>query len=266
VRNRRSVSIAMFGCEAVFHLAYVQGTQTFYSKPKDVIDVALKGVMNVLETCETQGRKQLFLVSSSEVYQVPPEGYFPTAEDVPLTVPDVTNPRYSYGGGKIASEVAAFAYADLLDRLVVIRPHNIYGPDMGWEHVIPEFAKRMYELPAPDFLGRVHDFPIQGSGHETRSFCHILDCIKAMEVLLHRGEHRTVYHVGNPEEVTIATLAKKIAARAGHTINIQPSEAPKGSPARRLPDISRLKALGYRPTVDLDMGLPGTLDWYRDHA
>jgi hypothetical protein len=56
-------------------------------------------------------KPDLFLVSSSEVYQNPPAGMFPTDETVPLSVPDVTNPRYSYGGGKIASEIATLAYA-----------------------------------------------------------------------------------------------------------------------------------------------------------
>jgi nucleoside-diphosphate-sugar epimerase len=74
----------------------VQGTQTFYADPKDVIDVALTGMMNVLHACEKRGKKpDLILVSSSEVYQNPPEGMFPTDETVPLSVPDVTNPRYS---------------------------------------------------------------------------------------------------------------------------------------------------------------------------
>jgi nucleoside-diphosphate-sugar epimerase len=136
----------------IWHLAYVQGTQTFYADPKDVIDVALRGIMNVLGACEAAGKPDLILVSSSEVYQEPPAGMFPTDETVPLSVPDVTNPRYSYGGGKIASEIATLAYsqAGMLNRAVIVRPHNIYGPDMGFEHVIPEFAVRMMDI----LLGR----------------------------------------------------------------------------------------------------------------
>ena len=121
------------------------------------------GIMNVLERCEEQAERtpELFLVSSSEVYQNPPEGMFPTDETVPLSVPDVTNPRYSYGGGKIASELATLAYAQagILSRAVIVRPHNIYGPDMGNEHVIPEFAERMMALPADEhrFRSRERD-------------------------------------------------------------------------------------------------------------
>jgi nucleoside-diphosphate-sugar epimerase len=142
------VLCAIGGCDVVWHLAYVQGTQTFYADPKDVIDVALLGIINVLRSCELQGGKDLILVSSSEVYQNPPAGMFPTDETVPLSVPDVTNPRYSYGGGKIASELAALAYAQAgaVNRAVIVRPHNVIGPDMGEDHVVPQLARRVQAL------------------------------------------------------------------------------------------------------------------------
>jgi len=192
---------------------------------------------------------------------------FPTGETVPLSVPDVTNPRYSYGGGKIASEIATLAYAQagVLGRAVIVRPHNIYGPDMGHDHVIPQFAERMLALPpwieAPDTQ---HPFPIQGTGRETRSFCYIDDCIDGLMVLLERGEDRNVYHLGNPaEEHTIAALAHLVAERYVRHIEVVPGELPKGSPTRRLPDIGRMAALGYSPTRSLADGLEPTLDWYK---
>jgi nucleoside-diphosphate-sugar epimerase len=262
IRNPFAVEDAIENVDAVWHLAYVQGTQTFYADPKDVIDVALRGVMNVLSACETMDTPELFLVSSSEVYQNPPEGMFPTDETVPLSVPDVTNPRYSYGGGKIASELACLAYAQagIPERVVIVRPHNIYGPDMGNEHVIPEFANRMMALPFSD-----DRFRIQGTGEETRSFCHISDCIDGLMVLYERGENENVYHLGNPnEEYMISELAHEVAACFGREIRVMPGELPKGSPTRRLPDIRKMAALGYEPKVSLAQGLPATVKWYAD--
>jgi UDP-glucose 4-epimerase len=248
--------------DVVWHLAYVQGTQTFYADPKDVIEVALKGIMNVLGACDGQ---DFFLVSSSEVYQNPPEGMYPTDETVPLSVPDVTNPRYSYGGGKIASELATLAYAQagLLNRAVIVRPHNIYGPDMGHEHVIPEFAERMME--------RIRtgnpEFKIQGSGRETRSFCYIDDCVDGLMVLLENAEDRQVYHLGNPaEEHAIAGVASQIASWFGCEIDIVPGELPKGSPTRRAPDIGKMRALGFEPKWGLREGLAETLPWYASNS
>ena len=108
--------------------------------------MAVRGITNVLAACESQQVRDLLLVSSSEAYQVPT--VVPTPETVPLSVPDPLNPRYSYGGGKIISELMAIAWAQtgVLDRLTIARPHNVYGPDMGCGHVIPEFAIRMNRL------------------------------------------------------------------------------------------------------------------------
>jgi nucleoside-diphosphate-sugar epimerase len=264
IRDRDTVWDAVYGADVIWHLAYVQGTQTFYAEPKDVIDVALRGIMNVLSGCTAS--QDLILVSSSEVYQNPPEGMYPTDETVPLSVPDVTNPRYSYGGGKIASELATLAYAQagLLNRAVIVRPHNIYGPDMGHEHVIPEFAERMLQLKKTG----AHLFPIQGTGQETRSFCYIDDCIDGLMVLLDKGEDRNVYHLGNPaEEHTISELADRMAEWFGFEfVTIQPGELPKGSPTRRAPNIGKMRALGFDPKWGLREGLAQTLPWYASNS
>jgi nucleoside-diphosphate-sugar epimerase len=261
IRSPAVVHDAVKPADVIWHLAYVQGTQTFYADPKDVIDVALRGIMNVLGACELRAKKpDLILVSSSEVYQEPPAGMFPTDETVPLSVPDVTNPRYSYGGGKIASEIATFAYsqAGILGRAVIVRPHNVYGPDMGFEHVIPEFAVRMTEITPPD-----RRFKIQGSGKETRSFCHISDCVDGLMLAWEKGADRNVYHLGNPsEEYAIEDVAHLVASQFGREIDVIPGALPKGSPTRRLPDISKLQALDYEPRITLAQGVTETVVWY----
>src|SRR5260370_36791007 len=102
----------------------------------------------------------------------------PTNETVPLAVPDPLNPRYSYGGGKILSELMCVAWArsGVFDRLIIARPHNVIGPDMGREHVLPEFAIRMNPLvqgyPSPSAL----PFRILGAGPATRACYYIDDC------------------------------------------------------------------------------------------
>jgi nucleoside-diphosphate-sugar epimerase len=262
IRDRGAVARAAEDCDTIFHLAYVQGTQTFYSEPRLVMDVALNGITNVLHACEKQGGKDLLLVSSSEVYAIPPEGFTPTDETVPLSVPDVCNSRYSYGGGKIACELAALAYADVNKRTVIIRPHNVYGADMGEEHVIPQMARRMQGLVDGE------DFGILGTGEETRCFCYVDDCVDAFMGLLDKGDDRNVYHVGNPyREITMRQLARLIAEHYGvQIVSVVPSELPQGSPPRRLPDISKLQALGFDPKWPLWQGIVPTLDWYREAA
>src|SRR5512132_2752640 len=142
IRDAAGVDAAMRGIDEVHHLAFVNGTATFYSAPDLVLDVGVKGIVNVIDACRRHGVGQLILASSSEVYQTPPR--VPTDESAPLSVPDVLNPRYSYGGGKLISELMAINFGrKYFERVLIFRPHNVYGPDMGWEHVVPQFALRL---------------------------------------------------------------------------------------------------------------------------
>ena len=84
-------------------------------------------------------------------------------------------------------------------------------------------------------------------------------------VMREKGEHLGIYHVGTTEEISIADLARRMAAIAGREIVLEASTVLAGSTPRRCPDISKLAALGYRPRVRLDDGLPPTLKWYWDH-
>jgi nucleoside-diphosphate-sugar epimerase len=267
IRDPGAVVAAMHGCDSVAHLAYLNGTAVFYSEPRQVLDVAVSGMLNVLKACEQAGCGDMLLVSSSEAYQV--ASVVPTPETVPLTVPDVSNSRYSYGGGKIACELMAMAWArtGVLDRLIVARPHNVYGPDAGVDHVIPMFCLRMGKLAAEQPEG-VIGFPIQGTGLETRSFVWIGDCTDQLVLLLDRapgGQH--VYHVGNMDERTIASVAGDVAAEYGRVIKVVPGALPKGAPPRRLPDTGKICALGYPgPTMPFADGLARTVSWYKAHG
>jgi nucleoside-diphosphate-sugar epimerase len=263
VRDSRSVKDAIRGADCVCHLAYVNGTEYFYSKPELVLDIAVKGMINVLDACVEHGVHELVLASSSEVYQTPPT--IPTPENVPLCVPDVLNPRYSYGGGKLISEVMVVNYGrKFFKRAVIFRPHNAYGPDMGQEHVIPQFIMRMAAL-IEESRGRsdVIDFPIQGMGSETRAFVYISDLIEGVVRVLEKGEHLGIYHIGTDVETSVADLAVSVAHCFGRKIRVVPGDLRSGGPLRRCPDITRMRGLGYRPRVTLAEGLAATVDWYR---
>jgi nucleoside-diphosphate-sugar epimerase len=258
------VEAALRGIDEVHHLAFVNGTATFYSAPDLVLDVGVKGIVNVIDGCRRHGVGRLILASSSEVYQSPPQ--VPTDESVPLIVPDPLNPRLSYGAGKIISEMMVINCGRKhFERALIFRPHNIYGPDMGFDHVIPQFALRLKRAIDAQARGPL-PFPIQGSGAETRSFCHVDDLVRGVMVMREQGEHLNIYHIGTTEEISIADLARRTAAIAGREIALVPSAVLAGSTPRRCPDISKLAALGYSPRVTLDDGLPPTLKWYWDHA
>ena len=262
IRDAAAVDAAMRGIEEVHHLAFVNGTATFYSAPERVLDVGVKGIVNVIDCCRRRGIGHLVLASSSEVYQSPPR--VPTDESAPLVIPDPFNPRLSYAAGKIISEMMVINHGRKhFERVLIFRPHNVYGPDMGLDHVIPQFAMQLKQTAS---AGGAAGFPIQGSGEETRSFCHVDDLVAGVMVMRERGEHLGIYHIGTAEEVTIADLARRMAAIAGREIVIEPSAVLAGSTPRRCPDISKLRALGYEPRVLLDEGLPPTIKWYLDYA
>ena len=103
IRDPAVVDRAMRGVEEVHHLAFINGTATFYSAPERVLDVGVKGVVNVIDSGRRHGIASLVLASSSEVYQSPP--HVPTDETAPLVIPDPLNPRLSYAAGKIIREM-----------------------------------------------------------------------------------------------------------------------------------------------------------------
>ena len=180
--------------DAVIHLAYINGTKNFYDEPVKVLDIAVKGIINVLDGCIKNNVKELYLASSSEVYQTPNK--IPTSEKEPLKIPDVYNPRFSYGGGKILTELMGINYGrKFFNKLIIFRPHNVYGPNMGYDHVIPEFIQRIEKIK------KNNKFMIKGSGNETRSFIFIKDFIDAFDLVLKKGKHLNIYNIGTKEQI-----------------------------------------------------------------
>lgn len=264
VRDADAVADAARGVDSILHLAFINGTEFFYDRPELVLDVGVRGMLSVVDACRKHNIPELVLASSSEVYQTPPT--VPTDEAVPLSIPDVLNPRYSYAGGKLISELIAINYGRTgFERVMIFRPHNVYGPDMGWEHVLPQFALRMRELVRQYPQGRI-PFKIQGDGSQTRSFVHIDDFVAGVMCMLERGEHLGLYHIGSMEELSVGDVARRVGRYFGKEIDLVTSEAPPGGTPRRCPDIAKLAALGYMPRIDFDHGLPSLVDWYVQHA
>ena len=262
IRDAATVDRACAGVDVVCHLAYINGTEFFYSKPDLVLDVAVKGFVNVIDSAIRHRVPELLVMSSSEVYHEP--AVVPTDERVTLSIPDCLNPRYSYAAGKILHEVMAVNYGRHFRRVVIVRPHNVYGEDMGGEHVIPQFVSRMRALlPHPaDPL----PFSIQGTGLQTRSFVYVDDFIDGVMIVLDRGEHLGIYHVGTLEEVTIESLARLVAEQFGRPIKIVPGPPADGGTNRRCPDITKIMKLGYRPQYTLREALPRVVRWYDAHT
>lgn len=262
VRDEQALERAFSGAQVVMHLAAINGTENFYKRPELVLDVGLRGALAVVNAGRSAGVPDLVVASTAEVYQTP--SVVPTPETIALTLPDSLNPRYSYGGSKIVSELIAFNYArDHYDRVQVFRPHNVYGPDMGWKHVLPQFITRAISGSEAN-TGSV-PFEIQGDGTETRAFCFVDDIVEGILTMYANGGHRAIYHIGNDEEVTILELARRVGEALEVELDIQPGPAAAGGTPRRCPDISKMRNLGYQPRVNLEEGLRRTVRWYAEH-
>jgi nucleoside-diphosphate-sugar epimerase len=260
IRDADLVQKACRGVDSIIHLAYINGTEYFYKYPELVLEVAVKGMINIVDGCIKENVKELVLASSSEVYQTADK--IPTDETARLVIPDVMNPRYSYGGGKIISELLAINYGrKKIDKVMIFRPHNIYGPDMGWEHVIPQFALRMKDICNKTDEKKI-DFPIQGNGTQTRAFCYIDDFIDGLMLVLEKGEHLNIYHIGTQEEISIRDVAIEIGKFYNREVILNEGKDAKGATNKRCPDISKLKKMGYSPKILFKQGLKTTVGWY----
>ncbi len=247
IRNKKSLKKAIRNTDAVIHLAYINGTKYFYSKPDLVLDIAVKGMINIIDLCIKNKVKELYLASSSEVYQTPIK--VPTDESEPLKIPNILNPRYSYGGGKILTELMGIHYGKkFFKKLIIFRPHNVFGANMGRQHVIPEFISRFKSLKGTKFK-------IQGSGNEIRSFIYIKDFIKAFDLVLTKGKHLNIYNIGTSERIKIKNLAYKMSNIYKKKIKLYKTSLTKGSTKIRVPNISKITKLGFKPRYNLNKAL-----------
>ena len=248
----------------IYHLAAINGTKYFYEKPYEVLRVNILSLMNLIEWINPSNCGKFVFTSSSEAYAgtinkiSDIERYIPTEENIPLSIDDVFNARFSYGGSKIIGELLVINYFRKINvAFSIIRYHNIYGPRMGYEHVIPEFLVKCYKNENP--------FNIFG-GEETRAFCYISDAVNATELVMQNQNcNNEILHVGNSnEEIKIIDLAKKVLNYFNLTTSINIKSAPKGCVMRRCPNIEKLKNnTGYLPKISLDKGIELSDLWYK---
>jgi UDP-glucose 4-epimerase len=242
--------------DIVFHLAAINGTKYFYEIPEKVLEVNVQGTLNLVKWMKNTSVKRIFLASSSEVYGFPQT--FPTSEQEPLVIPDPKNPRFSYSSSKMIGETIVINFAKNLGiDYTIARFHNVYGPHMGFEHVMPEFIRKCVKN---------EQFLIQGNGTDSRSFCYILDAINGILLIsTHDDARNEIFNIGTSEEISISDLIKSLEKIHGRKIIPIPTNFENSGTSRRLPDITKLTKLGYAPKFSLSEGLEKTYFWYKKY-
>ena len=245
----------------VYMLASVVGVDYVNQMPHEIIRINTALIYNTLEWLRISKCGKVVFTSTSECYAGTIEAFnyeIPTSEKVPLTIQDISHPRFTYAVTKMLGESGFIQYANKLEfECTIVRYHNVYGQRMGFKHVIPHLVQR--------FLNAENPFKIYGAD-QTRAFNHIDDAVNGTILAMEKGSNGEIYHIGTQEEITIKELIKYTGELMGFKGEYIDAPTYPGSVARRCPDISKAKKdLGYEPKVKWKDGLKDTINWYVDY-
>lgn len=247
----------------VYMLASVVGVKYTEEMPDEIIRINTLLILNTLEWLKQSSCEKVLFTSTSECYAGTIEAFgydIPTPEDIPLCIEDITHPRFTYAVTKMLGESGFVQYASKHGfDCSIVRYHNIYGPRMGFKHVIPQVTQRFYEGEDP--------FKIYGYD-QTRAFCYIDDAVRAtIQTMESENTNGEILHIGNmDDELKIEQLIKYMGDLHGFDGQFDLVKAPSGSVSRRCPDISKVQnLLGYEPKVNWKTGVQNTYDWYIDY-
>lgn len=237
-----------YAIDAIFHMAAIVGVRYVSENPYKTVRDNCLSTFNVIDFALRTKPRAFVFASSSENYASGVERgivTIPTPEEVPLIISDILLPRWSYAASKIAGESAVWHASRMGSfKPVIIRFHNVYGPRMKSTHVIPELIDRVKK--------RLNPFPVYGH-NQTRSFLFIEDAGRA--VLMAANGQEGIYNVGSSKEVAISDLLKLIFDLVDFHPQVEEHPAPPGSVCRRLPDVAKIKKLGFFETVSLEQGI-----------
>ena len=253
--------------------ARVGGIHANHTYPAEFIHQNLVIECNVIHAAHLAGVQRLLFLGSSCIY--PKHAPQPIPEEALLTGPlEPTNEPYAIA--KIAGIKLCESYNRQYGRdYRSVMPTNLYGPGDNFHpdnaHVIPALLRRFHEAARRGDEAVV----VWGTGAPRREFLHVDDmaaaCVHVMELdeaayASQTEPMRSHLNVGTGQDVTIAELARAIARVTGFEGRIVfDASKPDGTP-RKLLDITRIRALGWQPTIGLEEGLRSAYAWFREHA
>lgn len=240
--------------DEIYNLACPASPVHYQHDPVQTTKTSVHGAINMLGLAKRLGAK-IFQASTSEVYGDPavhpqPEGYWGNVNPIGI--------RSCYDEGKRCAETLFFDYHRLHQlEIKVARIFNTYGPRMHHAdgRVVSNFIVQAL---------RGEPITIYGDGTQTRSFCFVDDLVEGFLRLMSTGPEVTgPVNLGNPGEFTMLELAEKVIRLTKSNSQIEFRPLPQDDPRQRKPNIELAKnALGWEPTVDLEMGLKRTIDYF----
>jgi len=249
------------GVKYIFHLAGSVGVQNINQNPLDAFLNNILTCKNIVRfNSKIKGKSKIILFSTSEVYSPlikKNKVKFPIKEVNDIIIENKVIPRDSYYLSKIFNEkLVQLSKSNYL----IIRPHNIYGPRMGYSHVIPELIKKLF-LEKKKITKKSLVF----SPHHQRAFCYIDDAVEQIVSLtLNPKTNNQIFNIGNMnQEIKIIDLAKKLKNLVFQKSNLVRGGVTKGSPIRRVPNMKKtIKKTKINNFTNIDKGLLQTVRWY----
>jgi UDP-glucuronate decarboxylase len=241
--------------DQIYHLACPASPVFYQQDPVQTTKTCVQGSINMLGLAKRL-HVPILLASTSEVYGDPlrhpqSESYWGNVNPIGI--------RACYDEGKRCAETLFFDYYRQHSLPIrIARIFNTYGPNM-----LPNDGRVVSSFIVQALRGK----PLQifGDGSQTRSFCYVDDMVEGLIRLMNAPLEVTgPINLGNPTELTILELAKKVLAQVGNDYQIELNPLPSDDPMRRKPEIAKAQELlGWEPTVPLDEGLERTVAYFR---
>jgi len=238
------------GCDLVLHLAAILGVNNSDNKPLETMRINLEGSVNVFKSAIEANVKHMVYASSSEVYGEPRE--------LPIREDSVKGPVSTYGVSKLAAEIYAKAHNHEFDAdIKIVRFFNVYGQGQSDNFVVPIFLNNA-----------LANKPIQvfGNGNQTRCFTYVEDAVEGLLKVVEKGKTGEAYNIGNNQPTTMLELAKLIKEITGSSSEIIKAGFGKDTRLKereieyRVPDISKIESLGWKPTTMVREGIKKILE------
>lgn len=243
----------------IIHAASNASPKFYKTDPVGTLMANIEGTRNLLSYAQNNGVESFLLFSSGEIYGSPLTGGDYIFKEDSLGVLNPIEPRSCYAEGKRAAEAMCVAWFSQYGIPVkIVRPFHVYGPGMKLDdgRVFADFVS--------DILNK-RDIIVRSDGLARRAFCYISDATDAFLRILMFGENGVPYNVGNPEaEISVGELASIL-------VNIYPElslkvryDYPKenympSDTVAVVPDIQRMKQMGWQPVVDVKTGFKKTI-------
>ena len=253
IRDYDSVSKAMVGCDAVFHLAALIGIPYSYVSPLAYIRTNVEGTYNVLEAAKNLNLEQILVTSTSEIYGT--AQYTPIDEKHPLVG------QSPYSASKIAADQLAISYYRSFDLPVkLVRPFNTYGPRQSARAIIPTIISQIINGKTEIELGSLTP---------TRDLTFVKDtCAGFEEIYKSDSLFGEVTNIGMKAEISIGDLVELIAKTMNVRVTIKSTDErirPENSEVERLfcDNTKLLKHTSWKSNYTLEQGIGEVIEWMK---